>query len=196
MVHATSSYRAPAACVDDAVAAFVREKELSLQTLVRLEALMRQFARFIEDGLGVVHLAAVQPTAVERYVSAALNDGSEPGASLRYFCRLAVRMLYRAALRRPRRRGSDDRPRAAEPHSRRVPAVGGRRDRPLSSGVSRRTEAGSSGRCMGAGGSDGSNRRAAVDPARRCGPRDRHGVDRGDASDASEVGAAHRVSDH
>ena len=95
MAHATSIGRAPGACVDDAVAALVREKELSLQTLVRLEALMRQFARFIEDGFGIRDLTEVPIHAAERYVTAPCADGTEPGASIRYFRRLAVRTLFR-----------------------------------------------------------------------------------------------------
>ncbi|MCU1486190.1 MAG: xerC [Actinomycetia bacterium] len=95
MANATSSGRAPGACVDDAVAALVREKQLSLQTLVRLEALMRQFGRFVEDGLGISNLADVSTHAVERYIAAPTACAPEPGPSIRYFRRLAVRTLYR-----------------------------------------------------------------------------------------------------
>jgi integrase/recombinase XerC len=95
VAHATSIERAPGACVDDALATLVREKELSLQTLVRLEGLMRQFGRFVESGFGVRHLADVPGEAAERFVSAPCADGSDPGVSVRYFRRLAVRTLYR-----------------------------------------------------------------------------------------------------
>jgi len=95
VVHATSNGRAPGACVNDAVRALVREKDLSLQTLVRLEALMRQFARFVEDGCGIRDLTEVPAEAAERYVSAPCTDGADPGASIRHFRRLAVRTLFR-----------------------------------------------------------------------------------------------------
>lgn len=81
--------------MDDAVAALVREKVLSLQTLVRLEALMRQFAYFVEHGFGARDLAGVSAYAAALYVSAPTADGAEPGSSIRYFRRLAVRTLYR-----------------------------------------------------------------------------------------------------
>jgi integrase len=94
VAHATSVGGALGACVDDAVAALVREKELSLQTLVRLEELMRQFGRFVESVRGIAQLGDVSASITAEFVTASLSDGREPGPSIQYFRRLAVRKLY------------------------------------------------------------------------------------------------------
>jgi integrase/recombinase XerC len=56
---------------------------------------MRQFARFVERADGVRHLADVSVGVVDGFVSALTADGTEPGPSIRYFRRLAIRTLYR-----------------------------------------------------------------------------------------------------
>lgn len=96
MSHATSNGRGIAAWADDAVALLAREKELSPQTLDRLEALMRQFTQFLEFGLGVRDITTVSTSAVERWVTAPTTDGLEAGVSIQYFRRLAVRTMFRS----------------------------------------------------------------------------------------------------
>jgi hypothetical protein len=95
VAHATSVARAPGACVDLAVHRLVHEKELSLQTLVRIETLMHQFARFLEHGLGVQDLASVTPEVVAQFVFAVDENATLPTASTVHFRRWAVRNLFR-----------------------------------------------------------------------------------------------------
>jgi integrase len=95
VAHATSVARAPGACVDLAIRGLVREKELSLQTLARAEALMRQFASFVERGVGLNDLGAVTSQIVAEFVFAPDVDAASPTASTVHFRRWAVRSLFR-----------------------------------------------------------------------------------------------------
>src|SRR5947209_3644366 len=68
---------------------------MSPQTLARLVVLMAQFAGCVERGHGVGDLSQVDAAMVAGYLVAPTSDGVEPGVSLRYFRRLAVRVLFR-----------------------------------------------------------------------------------------------------
>jgi integrase len=67
----------------------------SEQTAHRLEALMREFALFVERGHGISSLDEVSPALAMAYLGAPTSAGRPPGASLQYFRRLAVRTLFR-----------------------------------------------------------------------------------------------------
>lgn len=96
MAQATSlNGRAPSEVVDAVVIALCADNELAAGTLVRLEALMRQFAGFVEQGHGLRGLELVGHELVADYLTAPTADGSAPGTSLQYFRRLAVRVLFR-----------------------------------------------------------------------------------------------------
>ncbi len=96
MDHATSlGSRALSEVVDAVVVVLRADDHMSEQTLMRLEALMRQFAGFVEHGQCVLTLELVTPEVVVRYLDAPTADGTPPGTSLRYFRRLAVRVLFR-----------------------------------------------------------------------------------------------------
>jgi integrase len=95
VAHATSVTRAPGACVDLAIRELVCEKDLSLQTLVRIEALMRQFASFLERGFGLHDLSAVTSELVAQFVFAPDANAGGPTASTMHFRRWAVRSLFR-----------------------------------------------------------------------------------------------------
>ncbi|MFZ6005758.1 MAG: hypothetical protein ACOYXM_17680 [Actinomycetota bacterium] len=98
MPQATSlSGRAPGEVVAVVVTVLRAEDSLSEQTIARLEALMGQFAAFIERGQGVRSLDGVTPEMVQGYLRAPTAEGLAPGASLQYFRRLAVRVLFRTA---------------------------------------------------------------------------------------------------
>ena len=73
------------------------EGSASEQTIARLEALIYQFAGFVQRGFHVPTVDAVSPEMVWGFVGAPTADGSAPGASLQHFRRLAVRTLFRVA---------------------------------------------------------------------------------------------------
>lgn len=75
------------------------EGALGVQTVARLEALMSQFARFVERGHGVHRLEDVGSETVRTFLHAPTSEGLAPGASLQHFRRLAVRVLFRTARR-------------------------------------------------------------------------------------------------
>lgn len=91
--------RALSDTVEVVAAALRTEDALGVQTLARLEALMCQFARFVERGHGVGSLEDIGAEAVRTYVHAPTSEGLAPGASLQHFRRLAVRVLFRTARR-------------------------------------------------------------------------------------------------
>jgi hypothetical protein len=90
-----SGGRAVSEAVEATISVLRPRAELSEQTLVRLEALMRQFARYVDRAHGAPMLQQVRSGVVEAYLAAPTHDGFEPGPSLRYFRRLAVRVLFR-----------------------------------------------------------------------------------------------------
>jgi integrase len=65
------------------------------QTVARLDALMHQFASFVERGHGLDKLSRVTPAIVAAFIAAPSADLAAPGPSLQQFRRLAVRQLFR-----------------------------------------------------------------------------------------------------
>lgn len=58
---------------------------------------MRQFASYVERGRSIDDLGSVSREVVDCYLAAPTSEGFDPGVSLQYFRRLAVRTLFRIA---------------------------------------------------------------------------------------------------
>lgn len=81
--------------VEAVIHALYDDGDLSPQTLDRLAALMRQFAKYARTSDTTTALDAVTPQLVAAYVAAPTSDGEAPGTSLQHFRRLAVRVMFR-----------------------------------------------------------------------------------------------------
>lgn len=95
MAKATRAHALAPSDAADVACELLRRSGLSPQTAHRLDALMREFALFAERGHAVRDVRDASPAIATAYLEAPTTAGQQPGPSLQYFRRLAIRTLFR-----------------------------------------------------------------------------------------------------
>lgn len=87
--------RSPSELVETIIHRFAQSGWAPASVAIYAEHL-RNFAKFLERGLGVSDMAQVGHVEVELFVNAVRADGSRPSDSIRHYRRSAVRAFYKA----------------------------------------------------------------------------------------------------